>query len=92
MSSGYEPSTELNSTPTISICYCLSSALFQWIEPTSISFLVYRFSSACIGLNRRLVECLSDFFNLRLSTVFLTFALLYCLANLSHVDHGYKTQ
>jgi len=27
----------LESTPTISICYCLSSALFQWIEPTSLS-------------------------------------------------------
>jgi len=31
--------------------------LFQWIEPTSISYLVYRFSSAlcCSGSNRRLI-------------------------------------
>jgi len=26
VSTGYEPGAELNSTPTISICYCLSSA------------------------------------------------------------------
>jgi hypothetical protein len=30
-------SVKLKSTRTISICYCLSSALFQWIEPTSIN-------------------------------------------------------
>jgi len=41
--------------------------LFQWIEPTSISCLVYRFSSAlcCSGSNRRLIVAPSLFPNLR---------------------------
>jgi hypothetical protein len=84
VSTGYEPGAELNSTPTISLCYCLSSAPVPVDRADIYSFSCYHFSSACLHWTE---STPSSSASLVLSTsaflLFVNLCPLYCLATLT---------